>query len=101
MIMRMWHGVTEEALSDAYCQYIMETGVPMYRAQKGNQGVYLLRRTQDGKAEFYLLSLWVSYEVIQQFAGPDINKATYFAKDKDYLIEMEPNVSHFEILMEP
>lgn len=101
MIMRIWHGVSEEALSDAYGQYIEETGIPMYQAHKGNLGVYLLRRIKDGKAEFYLLSMWDSYEAIQAFAGPDIDKATYFDKDKDYLIEMEPNVSHFEVLMGP
>ena len=101
MILRMWHGVSEEALSDEYCQYIVETGVPMYRVQKGNRGVYLLRKIQDGKAEFYLLSMWDSCEAIQEFAGPEIDKATYFDKDKDYLIEMEPNVSHFEVVMGP
>lgn len=101
MIMRMWHGVTEETLSDAYCQYIKETGVPMYQAQDGNRGVYLLKRIQDGRAEFYLLSMWDSYEAIRKFAGPDIDKATYFDEDKDYLIEMEPNVSHFEVMRGP
>ena len=98
MIARIWHGMTEEEVGDAYARYIRETGIPMYRSQAGNRGVYLLKRIVDGKADFLLLSLWDSYESIAQFAGPDVEKARYFNGDKDYLIEMESMVSHYRVL---
>jgi len=102
VIMRVWHGVTLESSSSEYFDYIMKTGVKMYRFLKGNQGVYILRRICDGKAEFLLLSLWDSFDSILQFAGPDIEKAVYcFPEDKEFLIEMEPRVKHYEVLSSP
>ena len=99
MIMRIWHGVTLESKSDNYFDYMMKTGVKMYRSLKGNQGVYVLRRIYDRKAEFLLLSLWDSFNSIRQFAGPDIEKAVYcFPEDKEFLLELEPCVKHYEVL---
>jgi hypothetical protein len=48
-----------------------------------------------------MLSLWDSVESISKFAGQDIRKAYYYPKDKDYLIELEPFVTHFEVLVAP
>jgi len=99
MIIRVWHGITLESKRSEYFDYIMKTGVEMCRSLKGNQGVYVLRRIYDGKAEFLLLSLWDPFDSIRQFAGPDIEKAVYcFPEDKKFLIEMEPRVKHYEIL---
>ena len=99
MIMRIWHGVTKKVVGEVYSQYIQETGIPMYKAQEGNRGVYLLRRNQEDRSEFYLLSLWDSFESIEKFAGPNLAKAKYFDQDKDYLIELEPEVAHFEVIV--
>ena len=99
MIVRIWHGVTEEAVGDAYFRYIQETGVPMYRSQPGNRGVYVLRRIHDGKADFLLLSFWETREAIEQFTGPDIEKAQYFDRDEEYLLEMESSVNHYHMLV--
>ena len=99
MIMRMCHGVTLESKSDNYFDYMMKTGVEMYRSLKGNQGVYVLRRIYDRKAEFPLLSLWDSFNPIGHFAGPDIEKAVYcFPEDDEFLLEPEPCVKHYEVL---
>lgn len=99
MIMRIWHGVTEAPRSEAFGNYLMETGVPWYRSLSGNRGVFVLRRMKEGRSEFLLLSLWDSESSIRAFAGPDIDKAVYnFAKDKDYLIELESEVAHYKVL---
>jgi len=88
-----------ESKSTDYFNYMMKTGVKMYRSLKGNKGVYVLRRIRDRKAEFLLLSLWDSLDSIRQFAGPDIEKAVYrFSEDKEFLLKMEPRVKHFEVL---
>ena len=52
MIVRIWHGVTASAKSDAYLDYLNETGVPDYRATEGNLGVFVLRRIEDGRRIF-------------------------------------------------
>lgn len=101
MIARIWHGVTAADKSDEYLEYLNRTGVPDYQATEGNQGVYVLRRTEGDKAHFLLLSLWQSRDAIVQFAGPDMEKARYYPEDKEYLLEFEPTVTHYEVLVQP
>ncbi len=33
----------------------------------------------------------------QAFAGADIEKAKYYAEDKEFLLEFEPTVTHYEV----
>lgn len=101
MIARIWHGVTAADKSDEYLEYLNRTGVPDYQATEGNQGVYVLRRTEGDKAHFLLLSLWQSRDAIVKFAGPDMEKARYYPEDKEYLLEFEPTVTHYEVLVQP
>lgn len=102
MIMRIWRGVTLESKSDEFFDYMMNTGVKIYLSLQGSHGVYVLRRIKEEKAEFLLISLWESLDTIRQFAGLDIEKAVYcFPKDKEFLLEIEPNVLHYEVLAGP
>jgi len=32
------------------------------------------------------------------FAGNDVNTAKYYPEDKDYLLEFEPHVVHYEVV---
>ena len=96
MIARMWRGVTPAEKADEYFEYLMETGLKDYRAIPGNQGVQVLRRSYEGKTEFLLISFWDSYEAIRVFAGDDLERAVYYPKDKEFLLELEPNVTHYE-----
>ena len=97
MIARIWRGVTPEEKAEQYFEYLRETGLKDYRAVPGNQGVQVLRRTIDGKTEFLLISLWESYEAIHAFAGNDLERAVYYPKDKAFLLELEPKVTHYEV----
>jgi heme-degrading monooxygenase HmoA len=96
-IARIWRGVTLEARAEEYMQYLMETGLTDYRAVPGNQGVQVLRRTYEGKAEFLLISYWESYEAIRAFAGDDLEQSVYYAKDEEFLLEKEPKVVHYVV----
>jgi heme-degrading monooxygenase HmoA len=98
MIARIWRGRTLSSQADEYFEYLKKTGLKDSRSTNGNQGVYILRRIKDGEAEFLFLSLWESLEAIKRFAGNDHEKARYYPADKDFLLEMEPTVSHYEIL---
>jgi heme-degrading monooxygenase HmoA len=47
------------------------------------------------------MSFWDSREAIQAYAGSDIDQAQYFAYDRECLIDPEPTVMHYEVLVAP
>jgi heme-degrading monooxygenase HmoA len=97
MIVRMWHGRTAIHHADAYLAFLEERAIPDYRRIPGNAGVWLLRRIEDGAAHFITMTHWSSREAIAAFAGEDIAKAKYYPEDRDFLLEFEPTVVHYEI----
>jgi heme-degrading monooxygenase HmoA len=101
MIARTWHGVTPLAKADEYLDYLHRTGIPDYRAIEGNRGVYVLRRLDGDQAHFLLISLWDSMAAIRRFAGEDVEQARYYPQDADYLLELEPSVTHYEVMAGP
>jgi len=101
MIARIWRGLTPDSKSEEYLNYVTETGVKDCRATEGNRGVYVLRRISGGEAEFLFISLWESFDAIRKFAGPDIEKAVYYPKDNEFLLGLDPNVTHYEVMVGP
>ena len=101
MIARIWHGVTAAAKSEEYLDYLNETGVPDYRATEGNRGVYVLRRVEGDRAHFLTLSFWNSIDDVKRFAGPDPERAKYYSADEEFLLDFEPTVEHYEVVVEP
>lgn len=101
MIARTWHGVTTASRVDEYLDYLKKTGVKDCRSTEGNRGVFVMRRVLEETAEFLFISIWDSVDAIRKFAGPDIEKAVYYPEDKDFLLELEPNVKHYDILVKP
>ncbi|MBL8094058.1 MAG: hypothetical protein JNL73_07795 [Anaerolineales bacterium] len=97
MIARLWHGRTRAVDSDAYLDLLQRTGLPGYKTTPGNQGAWVLRRIDGDVCHFYTLSYWVSLDSIAAFAGTDIAVARYYPEDRDYLLEFEPTVTHFEL----
>lgn len=101
MIARVWHGIVSGEQSDAYHAYLLRTGVSDLQATPGNRGVYVLRRVEGSHAHFLLMSLWDSLEAIRAFAGDDVERARYYPEDASYLQELEPTVTHYEVLTAP
>ncbi len=98
MIARTWHGVVPAGKADEYHRFLLETGVPDYRGTPGNRGVFVLRRAEGEVAHFLLLTLWDSWDAIGAFAGDDVERARYYPEDPDFLLELEPTVTHYEVL---
>ena len=96
-IARIWHGRTPASKGEQYVEYIKQTGVKGLREIEGNLGVLLLRRINKDVAEFTVISFWDSKEAIKRFAGEDINKARYYPEDSNYLLEMPPELEHYEV----
>jgi heme-degrading monooxygenase HmoA len=86
--------------ADDYAQYLARTGIPDYRNTEGNRGVYVLKRIEGKRAHFLLVTLWDSYDAIKAFAGDDYQRAKYYPEDRDFLIELEPNVRHYEVVVQ-
>jgi heme-degrading monooxygenase HmoA len=101
MIARVWHGVTMQDKADAFWAYINETGLPGLQATAGNRGVYVLRRPEGNKVHFVMMSLWDSRDAITRFAGAEIEKARYYPKDREFLLELETTVKHYAVLAAP
>ena len=95
---RLWHGATPAARADDYAAYLRKTGVKDCRATPGNRGVQVLRRTIGDQAHFLFISFWDSMDSIRGFAGADVERARYYPEDRDFLLELEPTVAHWEVL---
>lgn len=98
LIARVWHGVTDAARADEYAAYLERTGATECRATPGNRGVLVLRRIKQDRAEFTFISLWDSVDAIRRFAGEDYEKAHYYPKDREFLVELEPFVDHYDVI---
>ena len=101
MIARVWHGVTPATKADAYYDYLEASGLKEYRNTQGNRGVFVFRRVIGDRADFLLVSLWDSFASIRAFAGDDIERARYFPEDREFLLEFEPKVAHYDVLATP
>lgn len=98
-IARVWHGRTPQAKAEEYLQYLTAQGIKKIEALPGNRGAQIFRRTENGITDFTVISYWESREAIKQWAGNEIEKTRYLDKDKEYLLELEPTVKHFEVVL--
>jgi heme-degrading monooxygenase HmoA len=98
MIARTWHGAVRAEDAEAYHRYLLDTGLGDYQRAPGNHGVHVLRRVEGSVAHFLLLTFWESWEAIRAFAGSDPERARYYPEDERFLLELEPTVTHYEVL---
>lgn len=103
MIARVWHGVVPLAKAEGYAEYLSSSdrGVRDYQRIPGNRGVSLMRRVEGDRVHFLLISFWDSREAIEAYAGQEIDRAQYFDFDRECLLDPEPNVTHYEMLIRP
>ncbi|WP_345169722.1 hypothetical protein [Sphingomonas daechungensis] len=80
-----------------YLRLMEQSGLADYRATKGNRGAWCLHRTDGEVTHVEMFTLWDDEAAIRRFAGDDLLKARYYDFDADYLLELEPEVEHFEV----
>ncbi|MGD2153717.1 MAG: antibiotic biosynthesis monooxygenase [Gemmatimonadales bacterium] len=97
MIARVWRGRTRIEQADEYTEYMRKTGVATQRRTPGNRGSMIWRRDDDDEAEFFVISLWQTLEAVKAFAGERPEVAVYYPEDEKYLLELEPEVLHYEV----
>ena len=98
MIARRWRGRVPAAKADEYLRLMEEVGLPDYRSTEGNRGAWCLHRREGGIVHVEMFTLWDDLEAIRRFAGDDLLKAKYYDFDLDFLLELEPEVTHFEVI---
>lgn len=98
MIVRMWHGRVPTSKAQAYRQFVTERAIPDFQSVVGNLSVHILERTEGDVTHFITLTFWQDLESIKGFAGEDVETAKYYPEDKDFLLEFEPTVVHYEVV---
>jgi len=97
MIVRMWHGRVPAEKAGRYREFLNQRAVPDYRSVPGNISVHILERADGAVTHFVTMTFWENLEVIRGFAGEDIEVAKYYPEDRDFLLEFEPSVVHYEV----
>ena len=75
-----------------------QVGLPDYRSTEGNCGAWCLHRREGDIVHVEMFTLWDDLEAIRRFAGDDSLKARYYDFDPDFLLELEPEVIHFDVI---
>jgi heme-degrading monooxygenase HmoA len=97
MVARIWHGRTPAAKADEYRQYLFDVGVKKIASLPGNRGVQMMVSKTAEVGEFMVISYWDSIEAIKGYAGENYTQVHDLPRDKDFLIDHEPLVRHFEL----
>ena len=98
VIMRLWRGRVPLNRAQEYEEYQREVGPPGYRAVPGNRGIFMLGQRHGEQYEIAMLTLWESWEAIRAFAGEPVDKAKYYDRELEFLIDPPEKVEHFEVL---
>ncbi len=94
----MWHGRVPTSKAQAYREFTNARAIPDYQSVDGNLSVHILERQEAEVTHFITLTFWRDMESIKSFAGEDVEAAKYYPEDKDYLLEFEPTVVHYEVV---
>jgi len=98
MIVRMWHGRVPASKADVYREFLNQRAIPDYQSIRGNVSIHILQRNEGDVTHFITMTFWESLEAIKNFAGEEVEVAKYYPEDKDFLLEFEPTVTHYEVV---
>lgn len=97
MIVRLWHGRVASAKAAAYREFLKGRAIPDYRSVPGNVSVHILERAEGDVTHFVTMTFWNGMAAIRAFAGEDVEAAKYYPEDRDFLLEFEARVVHYEV----
>ena len=98
MISRIWHGRVPTVKEMAYREFLTSRAIPDYRSVSGNISVHILERTEGEVTHFITLTFWEDMESIRAFAGEAAETAKYYPEDKEFLLEFEAEVVHYDVV---
>lgn len=94
MIARLWHGWTSPANADAYDAMLRGEILPGIHRIDGYEGAWLLRRDDGNEVEFITMTLWKSWDAIEQFAGG--SGAVIYPKAHALLTRFDEQSVHYD-----
>ena len=98
MIARRWHGRVPASKADEYLKLMKDVGIADYASTEGNRGAWCLPRREGDVVHVEMFTLWDDLDAIRRFAGDELTKAKYYDFDPVFLLELEPEVMHFEVV---
>jgi heme-degrading monooxygenase HmoA len=98
VIARRAHGRVPAEKAEKYLQLTREVGLADYRTVPGHIDSWCFHRAEGDIVHVETLSFWESLDAIRRFAGDDLTRAKYYDFDPDFLLELEPEVTHFEVI---
>jgi heme-degrading monooxygenase HmoA len=98
MIARMWHGRVPTEKAQRYRDFLNGRAIPDYRSVPGNISVHILERPDGDVTHFITLTFWQDITAIRGFAGQGVDVAKYYPEDRDFLLEFEPRVVHYDVV---
>jgi heme-degrading monooxygenase HmoA len=98
MIARRWHGRVTASKAEDYLRLMKDVGLTDYRSTEGNRGAWCLHRREGDVVHVEMFTFWEDEAAIRRFAGDELTKAKYYSFDPEYLLELEPEVTHFDVI---
>jgi hypothetical protein len=97
-IFRVWTFWIHAHLREECRVHLDNTVLKAMSAAQGNErATALFRDMGDGTTEVVVASVWESFAMIRQFAGPDYLQPAIDPGDRKKLFEREPTVRHYAI----
>ena len=94
----MWHGRVPTEKAARYREFLNARAIPDYRSVPGNVSAHVLERADGETTHFVTLTFWEGMDAIRGFAGDDVAVAKYYPEDREFLLDFEPTVVHYEVV---
>jgi len=99
VIARIWKGITREEDRDSYFAYLNKTGLPIAPRQGIAACGYSAARSTAKRNSHSYRSGSLGYPSKPSSARSQ--KVVYYPGNRKFLLELEPHVTHYEVLASP
>jgi len=88
VVVRVFRVRVHSGKEDEFERFVIETGVPMVKAQEGCTHVTAGKSRWSEQPEFVVVTHWRSVDALQAFAGPDWQQAVIEPEEEHMLAEV-------------
>jgi heme-degrading monooxygenase HmoA len=100
VIARIWNGTAAPEHAEAYVRHLREHTFPQLSSIAGHRGGYVLRRAQDDRVDFMVITLWDSFEAIRRFAGDAADVAVVPPAAQALLASWDARAVHWDVVVD-
>jgi heme-degrading monooxygenase HmoA len=97
MVVRFWSARTTQERFPSYLKHFNENVLPRLRAQDGFLEARVISQSDGTVVQFVAETLWSSLEAIDQFAGPNREKAVIADEALHLLTSYDHHVQHYMV----